>query len=82
MCVTQTAHATNHTTAPTMDATPTTSTMETTPKTVEPCHTPTNVKPQPTGTVPPTCQAAAATFEGIPAGYETDDSWGCQFSLY
>ena len=35
-----------------------------------------NQKSQPTGTVPPTCRPEKGTCSGIPAGYESDDSWG------
>ena len=31
--------------------------------------------PQPTGTVPPTCRRNSKYNTGIPAGYESDDSW-------
>ena len=34
------------------------------------------MKPHPTGTISPTRRSEAAVFDGIPAGYETDDSWG------
>ena len=33
-------------------------------------------QPQPTGTVSPTCRRDFSFANGIPAGYESDDSWG------
>ena len=62
---------------PTMHPTPTTSTQETTPKSVHQGVNHPDTKSQPTGTVPPTCRPKSAVCDGIPAGYETDDSWGC-----
>ena len=60
-----------------MDPTPSSSTHETIPKSVAQGHKHPNKKPQPTGTVPPTCRSEPGICDGIPAGYETDDSWGC-----
>ena len=59
-----------------VDATPTNPTQETIPKVVEPSDSMPNQKSQPTGTVPPTCRPEKGTCNGIPAGYESDDSWG------
>ena len=59
-----------------LDATPTNPTQETIPKVVESSHSAPNQRPQPTGTVPPTCRPEKGTCDGIPAGYESDDSWG------
>ena len=59
-----------------MDTTPTSPTQETVPKVVEPSNSTPNQKSQPTGTVPPTCRPEKGTCSGIPAGYESDDSWG------
>ena len=70
-------HAEANTSLPTVDPTSTSSTQETVPKTVEQHFKHPNSKSQPTGIVPPTCQPDPGVFDGIPAGYETDDSWGC-----
>ena len=59
-----------------LDATPTNPTQETIPKVVEPSDSVPNQKSQPTGTVPPTCRHDKGTCNGIPVGYESDDSWG------
>ena len=59
-----------------VDTTPTNPTQETVPKVVEPSNSTPNQKSQPTGTVPPTCRSEKGTCSGIPAGYESDDSWG------
>ena len=68
---------TNNTPPPTVDPTPGTSTQETTPKSVDQDYSDPHKKSQPTGTVPPTCRPDPELCNGIPAGYETDDSWGC-----
>ena len=67
----------NNTPPPAVDPTPTTSSQETIPKSVDQGHSHPNKKSQPTGTVPPTCRSESGLCDGIPAGYETDDSWGC-----
>ena len=59
-----------------LDTTPTNPTQETIPKVVEPSDSTPNQKPQPTGTVPLTCRPKKGTCNSIPAGYESDDSWG------
>ena len=59
-----------------VDATPTKPTQETVPKVVEPSNSASNQKSQPTGTVLPTCRPKKGTCNGIPAGCESDDSWG------
>ena len=67
----------NNTSPTTVDPTSKASTQETIPKSVEQTYASSNSRPQPTGTVPPTCRPQAELCNGIPAGYESDDSWGC-----
>ena len=67
----------NCTQSPTVDPTPTTSSQETTPKSINQGCGATNKKPQPTGTVPPTCRSDSGVCDAVPAGDESDDSWGC-----
>ena len=63
------------TTPPTVDPALTASTQETVPKSVDRDRRHPNSKP-PTGTVPPTSRSQAELCNGIPAGDESDDSWG------
>ena len=70
------SHDETNTSPPTVDPTPTASAQETLPKSVDQGFKHPNSKP-PTGTVPPTSRPQAELCDGIPAGYETDDSWGC-----
>ena len=65
-----------HQTKASVDTATTNPTQETIPKVVEPSNSTPDQKSQPTGTVPPTCRSEKGTCSGIPAGYETDDSWG------
>ena len=51
-------------------------TEETIPKLVQPYRQYRNSKTQATGTVPPTCRSEAGPVDEVPAGYESDDSWG------
>ena len=63
------------TSPPTVDPTSKASTQETIPKSVDKCVNHPNTKP-PTGTVPPTSRSQSELCNGIPAGDESDDSWG------
>ena len=61
---------------PTVDPASTAYAQETIPKSLDKGFKHPNLKP-PTGTVPPTSRSQAELCDGIPAGYESDDSWGC-----
>ena len=65
----------DNTSSTTVDPTPTTSTQETIPKSVDSGSKHPNTKP-PTGAVHPTSRSESRLCEGIPAGDESDDSWG------
>ena len=65
----------NNTSSTPVDPATTTSTQETIPKSVDRGSNHPNTKP-PTGAVPPTSRPKARLCEGIPAGDESDDSWG------
>ena len=78
--VRQVSNDTDNTQPPTVEPTPTTSTQETIPKSIDQGHRDPNKKHQPTGTVSPTCQSESGICKGVPAGYESDDSWGCHSS--
>ena len=60
----------------TMGATPSTSAEETIPKFVHRNRQYHNTKLQVTGTAPPTCRPSSSLVDEVPAGYESDDSWG------
>ena len=59
----------------TVDPASTASAQETIPKSIDRGYKHPNSKP-PTGTVPPTSRSQAELCNGIPAGDESDDSWG------
>ena len=68
-------HDKNNTSPSTVDSTAATITQETIPKSVDNGSGHPNPKP-PTGAVPPTSRPQAELCKGIPAGDESDDSWG------
>ena len=68
-------HDQTDTSPPPVDPASKASTQETIPKSVDKCVNHPNTKP-PTGTVSPTSRSQTELCNGIPAGDESDDSWG------